>query len=148
MTEAFFQDLEANLEVQASNIVFFMHNAELDSLNLREVAKDIMIQQPKGLEELMSIAIFNLLMLAIGRGYRMGEVMSSALKTAADAMNFSTYCVQTSQPHFPMAKNVIITLGVMLILTPQIVHALGCGLGGPVEGKTCILLLSGFSSFR
>jgi hypothetical protein len=113
----------------AADVLSALFNAEKPGADLKKTTQEIV--GAYGWTENIARAILNGLVKAVEDGAHMGQAMTEALKkAAAEAKDF--VC------EHPVLCTVI-ALGILAVLAPWVLEALGFAELGPVEGKMDLL---------
>ena len=90
--------------------------------------------QAGGWRERLAIAVLTALQNALKGGTPFREAMSGAYQKASDAAaGIADFARE--HPLYAAAICTVIALGILMILAPYVIHALGFGVLGPVEGR-------------
>lgn len=119
----FYSGLEAILEGVGLEIVSTLYSADVGGQDLDDKVQEIMAQHSRGYHDLIAIAVFNGLMNAIYR-LPMKPVIGGAFTHAGQFM-YDRGIVNMEHWNLPKASQATLTLGVLMILAPSIVHRLG-----------------------
>ena len=99
------------------------------------VARDV-FTQAGGWRERIAVAVVAALVKALkDTNTLMHQAMAEAYQKASDAAAAISDWAK-EHPLYATALVLVIALGILIILTPYIIHALGFGIEGVVEGKT------------
>jgi hypothetical protein len=109
----------------ATEVINTLYSAEKKGRDLEQAINNIVTEY--GWTESIGIAILNALENALKNGTAMGQVMKEAFDKATDAAisfvrDHPVYCT-------------IIALGILVVLAPWVLEAVGFGELGPIEGK-------------
>lgn len=109
----------------ATEVINTLYSAEKKGRDLEQTLNNIVTEY--GWTESIGVAILNALENALKNGTAMGQVMKEAFDKATDAaISFArdhpVYCT-------------IIALGILVVLAPWVLEAVGFGELGPIEGK-------------
>ena len=116
----------------AAAICSALREAEKPGRDLDTAIKDI-VSQAGGFSERIAAAILAALQKALKEGSPMRQAMREAYNKASDAA--------AGLPGFAREHPIfctVIALGILVILAPAIIHALGFGLSGPIEGESSL----------
>jgi hypothetical protein len=118
-----------SVEIAASKAVMALKNAEKGGQDLQAAIEDI-VTQAGGWTERIATSILAMLENVLREGSPLGEAMKEAYDTACKAAAMLGEFIR-EHPIFCT----VIALGILILLAPAVIHALGFGALGPVEGK-------------
>ena len=136
------QDPEKPINVQdvAAAILSALHKADNPGHDLDLAVQDI-VSQAGGWYEHIAIAVLTALRNALMEGSPMRQAMGVAFEKARDAAaGIADFARE--HPLYTAAICAVIALGILVILAPSVIAALGFSELGPVEGKVCVLVSS------
>ena len=113
----------------ATKVVLTLQGAEKAGYNLQAVIEDI-VTQAGGWSERIAVSILALLENILKAGSPLGQAMKEAYDKACEAAKSLGEFIHDHPIWFT-----IIALGILVILAPAVLQALGFGALGPVEGK-------------
>lgn len=117
----------------AAAILSVLQTAKKPGQNFDIAVQDIAIQAG-GWCERLAIAVLIALQNALKEGSPLREAMRDVYQKASDvAAGIADFAHE--HPLYTAAICAMIALGIPMILTPYIIHALGFGILGPVEGE-------------
>ena len=126
--------VDINTQEAATAVLSTLLKAEKSGRDLGLAIQDI-VTQAGGWTERIAVAILNALQKALKtESMIMNEAMSEAFekaKVAADGMAGFVH----DHPVWTAVIIAVIALGVLMLLAPAVINALGFGALGPVEGK-------------
>lgn len=116
----------------ATAILTLLQTAEKRGPTLDSAIQDIVVQAG-GWYERLAIAVLNVLWNVLKEGSPVGEAMRDAYEKASDAAaGIADFARE--HPLYAAAMCAVIALGILMILAPCVIEALGFGVLGPVEG--------------
>lgn len=122
-----------SVEEASATILSILQNAEKAGKSLDIAVQDI-ATQAGGWRERLAIAVLTALLNALKGGTPFQEAMSGAYQKASDAAaGIADFARE--HPLYAAAVCAVVALGILMILAPYIIHALGFGVMGPVEGR-------------
>ncbi len=131
-TMIYIEKTHMSTEDAAAAIFSALTNAEKPGHNLDVTVQEI-VAQAGGWYERLAIAVFNAIQKALKEGSPIREAMKGAYdrasKAAAGIGDFAR-----DHPLYTAAICAVIALGILMILAPYIIHALGFGVLGPEAG--------------
>jgi len=120
-------------EETAASILTTLLTAEKPSRSLNITINDI-VAQSGGWTERIAVAILNAVQNIIKEGSPLREAMKDAYEKALDAAA-AVLGFARDHPVLTGVFCVVIALGILMLLAPAVIHALGFGILGPVEGS-------------
>ncbi|MCJ1393178.1 hypothetical protein MMC18_006050 [Xylographa bjoerkii] len=117
----------------ATSILTTLLAAEKPGHSLSIALNDIIVQSG-GWTERIAVAVLNAIQNALKEGSPLREAMKDAYEKALDV---AAKVLGFARDH-PVLTGVfcaVIALGILMLLAPAIIHALGFGVLGPVEGE-------------
>ena len=119
----------------ATDIVQILFTADKNSPAFRNQVKDMV--QTQNWTENLAKCILDRLVNALNAGAAMGEAMKKSFDRASEEADKFV----RQHPVFAAAIVTIVAIGVLVLLLPWVVEALGFGELGPVEGGCCPTIL-------
>jgi ElaB/YqjD/DUF883 family membrane-anchored ribosome-binding protein len=113
----------------ATKVVLTLQGAEKAGCNLQAAIEDI-VTQAGGWSEQIAVSILAMLENILKAGSPLGQAMKEAYDKACEAAKSLGEFIHDHPIWFT-----IIALGILVILAPAVLQALGFGALGPVEGK-------------
>ena len=123
------QTFDQSIHTAATNAVLSLQDAEKAGDSLEAAIEDIVIKAG-GWTERIATSILAMLENLLREGSPMRQAMKEAYDKACDAAVSLGEFIH-DHPIFCT----VIALGILVILAPAVIHALGFGALGPVEGK-------------
>jgi hypothetical protein len=118
----------------ANDVLATIFSAENPGRNLELTLQGIVGEC--GWTESLAAAILNALEIALKEGAPMGQAMKDAYEKAVEAINKALGLVKDFEREHPALFWSLVAVGILTVLTPWALCALGFGELGPVEG-TC-----------
>jgi ElaB/YqjD/DUF883 family membrane-anchored ribosome-binding protein len=116
----------------AAAIFSALANAEKPGHNLDVTIQDI-VAQAGGWYERLAVAVFDAIQKALKEGSPIREAMKGAYEKASEAaVGIADFA--RDHPLYTAAICAVIALGILMILAPYVIHALGFGVLGPEAG--------------
>ncbi|MCJ1403304.1 hypothetical protein MMC11_006527 [Xylographa trunciseda] len=117
----------------ATTILTTLLTAEKPGRSLNIALNDI-VAQSGGWTERIAIAVLNAVQNALKEGSPLREAMKDAYEKAVDV---AAEVLGFARDHPVLTEVVcaVIALGILMLLAPWVIHALGFGMLGPVESK-------------
>ena len=120
-------------EEAAASIVSALTNAEKPGSEVNEVIQDA-VSQAGGWHERIGAAVYHALEKLLQEGSPLRGALAEAYDKAADAAE-TIFGFARDHPYYTAAICAIIVVGILVILAPSIIAALGFGELGPIEGR-------------
>ncbi|KAI9790612.1 MAG: hypothetical protein M1816_004944 [Peltula sp. TS41687] len=146
----FYQDTRTAEDAAAAKVIWTLQNAEKNGDELARAVQEI-VSAAGGWTERIAVAILARLADALKQGSLvMGQAMREAYEkasAAAEAIEGFARDGWRDHPVYCTVFCIVVALGILIILTPVIIHALGFGAMGPVEGSFAAAWQSTYGGF-